>query len=383
MPAPLVLHVLPIDLARGAQTYARELRTTLDGPAVRHRTVTLFDSPSAALRPDWTLAVPDGVLRRAGLDPRVLTRLRRLVGTEHPAIVVAHGSEPLKYAVLAGVPRRRLVALKIGANHTRLGGVRGWVYRALLLRSGAVAAVSEAAAAEARSYGVDGAALRVIPNGRDPATFVTHAAVTSGPGVHFVWVGHLDDAKRPVRFVELIAALREAGVDAHGSVAGDGPLLDRVREAARRTAAGAVDVLGRVENVPALLAGADALVLTSAPNEGMPGVLIEAGMAGLPTVSTDVPSSTASPGSSWRSTISTRSSVPRARSRPTLRCAHASVPRLGRAASTASASMPACARGKPSSPSSAPRADACQRATRRSYNARIARTDTSRRKRVS
>jgi glycosyltransferase involved in cell wall biosynthesis len=286
MRAPLVLHVLPADLARGAQTYARELRTTLDGSVVTHRTLTLFASPGGALQPDWSLAVQEGVLRRAGLDPRAVTRLRRLIGVEDPALVVAHGSEPLKYAVLAGVPRERLVALKIGANHTRLGGVRGWVYRTTLLRAGAVVAVSEAAAAEARSYGVDGAALRVIPNGRDPDAFRVRTAAAVAP-VHVAWVGHLDDAKRPLRFVELVGALLSSGTQVRASIAGDGPLLERVRAAA--VAGAGIAVLGRVADVPSLLAGADALVLTSAPNEGMPGVLIEAGMAGLPVVATDVP----------------------------------------------------------------------------------------------
>lgn len=284
MRAPLVLHVLPVDLARGAQTYARELRTALDGAAVRHRTLTLFAGPAGALQPDWALTVPDGPLRRAGVDPRAVLRLRRLLRHEDPAVVVAHGSEPLKYAVLAGVPRERVVALKIGANHTRLGGARGWVYRTLLLRAGAVVAVSEAAADEARSYGVAASALRVIPNGRDPAAFHVHRPAAVFP-VHLVWVGHLDDAKRPLRFLEIVGALRSSGTEVRASVAGDGPLLDRVRAAATD----AVKVLGRVDDIPSLLAESDVLVLTSAPNEGMPGVLIEAGMAGLPAVATDVP----------------------------------------------------------------------------------------------
>jgi glycosyltransferase involved in cell wall biosynthesis len=286
--APLVLHVLPVDLARGAQTYARELRNALDGPEVRHRTLTLFDSDGGALRADMSLGVSDGPLRRAGVDPRVVSRLRRLVRREDPAIVLAHGSEPLKYAVLAGVPKARLVGLKIGAGHARLGGARGGIYRTLLLRAGAVAAVSETAAAEARDHGVANGALRVIPNGRDPAAFRVRTHTTAISGVRLVWVGHLDDAKRPLRFLELVAALRAAGVDARGAVAGDGPLLPRVRA----TAGDGVEVLGRVDDVPSLLAESDALVLTSGPNEGMPGVLIEAGMAGLPVVTTDVPGAT-------------------------------------------------------------------------------------------
>src|SRR5438477_58939 len=111
---PLVLHVLPVDLFRGAQTYARQLRLALDGDGFRHRTVTLFRSNGGALGPDFALDVEGGLLRRAGLQPSALHRFRRMVRSEAPAVVVAHGGEPLKYAALAGLPRPRLVYYKIG-----------------------------------------------------------------------------------------------------------------------------------------------------------------------------------------------------------------------------------------------------------------------------
>ena len=293
----LVLHILPVDLARGAQTYAREIRLGLDRGETRHRTLTLFRSGGGprpdTLRPDYALDVRPGRLRRAGLDPRVVLRLWRLLRAEAPDVVVAHGSEPLKYAVLAGVGRDGLVCYKIGAGHTRLTGIRGRIYRTLLRRAAIVAAVSEAAAAEAAAYGVDAKRLRVIPNGRDPDAYPTdRRPPTNASAPRLTWVGHLDEAKRPLRFVELVQSLQAAGVEVTATVAGDGPLLERVRSAAREVeVAGTttVDVPGNVADVPALLGVTDVLVLTSAPNEGMPGVLIEAGMAGLPVVTTDVP----------------------------------------------------------------------------------------------
>jgi len=67
---------------------------------------------------------------------------------------------------------------------------------------------------------------------------------------------------------------------------GEGPLADVLLPAA--DAAG-VAMLGRRDDVPALLAASDVLVLTSRPPEGMPGVLIEAGLCGIPAVSTRIP----------------------------------------------------------------------------------------------
>jgi glycosyltransferase involved in cell wall biosynthesis len=49
-------------------------------------------------------------------------------------------------------------------------------------------------------------------------------------------------------------------------------------------------MLGRRDDVPDLMTASDIFVFTSlAPGEGMPGVLIEAAMAGLATVATRVP----------------------------------------------------------------------------------------------
>jgi glycosyltransferase involved in cell wall biosynthesis len=104
--------------------------------------------------------------------------------------------------------------------------------------------------------------------------------------VRLVFVGHLEEGKRPERFIAVVRALRSEGFAVEASIAGDGPLLGEVRSAARDAG---VAVLGNVEDVPALLARSDVLVFTSSPAEGMPGVLIEAGMAALPAVTTDVP----------------------------------------------------------------------------------------------
>src|SRR4029079_8497131 len=111
---PLVIHLLPVDAARGAQSYASELRGAMNDASVQHRTLTLFRSRGGTLHPDSELDAPNGRLRALGFDPRAVFRLRRWLRDARPAVVVAHGGEPLKYAVLAGVPRSRLVYLKIG-----------------------------------------------------------------------------------------------------------------------------------------------------------------------------------------------------------------------------------------------------------------------------
>ncbi len=284
-----VLHVLPADAFRGAQTYARELRTRLDSDATNHRTLVLFRSAGGSLQPDFELGVRAGGLRRAGLDPRAVVRLRRFVRNEAPTVVVAHGGEPLKYLVAAGVPRRRIAYYKIGAFDAKLTGARRVLHQRLLRRVAVAAAVSEGAAEEARTLGVPSDRVVVIPNGRDVSLYAARgsgapAAVAGGP--QLVFVGHFDNAKRPERFIELVQALRGSGRTIRATMAGDGPRLAGLRDAARTAD---VELLGNVTDVPSLLGRSDLFVFTGGPPEGMPGVLIEAGLAGLAVVTTDVP----------------------------------------------------------------------------------------------
>jgi glycosyltransferase involved in cell wall biosynthesis len=68
---------------------------------------------------------------------------------------------------------------------------------------------------------------------------------------------------------------------------GDGPLAARL---AADAAHHGVEFLGSRSDAPELIRQSDVLLFTSRPaGEGMPGVLIEAGLSGVPVVSTSVP----------------------------------------------------------------------------------------------
>lgn len=285
---PLVVHVLASRVARGAQAHAGALRDEFRDRYGEHVIVTLFADGGGALSPDVALDRRTGLWRRAGLDPAVLHRLRRTLATIDPDVVVAHGGEPLKYVALAGAARRRpLVYLKIGTSATDLDGpITRRFYRSLARRPALVAAVSHETAGEAGALlGVPAHKLRVVPNGRDPGRYRPGPSARTGPP-RLIFVGQLNATKRPLAFVDLVDRLRRAGTAVEAAVVGDGPLLDAVTQAGRT---GGVEVLGARDDVPDLLADADILVFVGTPPEGMPGVLIEAGLAGLPVVTTDVP----------------------------------------------------------------------------------------------
>ena len=287
----LVLHVLPCDVARGAQVFARDLRTLLDDGCDGHYILTLFRSPPTVLRADSSLEVPMGRLRSLGFDPRVVVRLRRVLDTLRPDVIIAHGGEPLKYLAWVNRGDTPLVYFAIGTTtEAARHGARRVLYRVLLSRADYVAGVSVETLDEAeRVFGVPPNRIVLLPNGRDPQLFRPREEVAhGGDAVSLVFVGHLTTTKRPFRFLAAVDELRRRGHDVRGVVVGDGPLENEVRRAA--SLSGCVEVLGRRNDVPALLRAADVFVFTSVPeSEGMPGVLIEAALSGLPTVATAVP----------------------------------------------------------------------------------------------
>jgi glycosyltransferase involved in cell wall biosynthesis len=74
---------------------------------------------------------------------------------------------------------------------------------------------------------------------------------------------------------------------AHPLLVGDGELLEKTRVWAERESLPRVHFLGRREDVPAVLAASDIVVLVS-KHEGLPRALLEGMAAGKPLVATDV-----------------------------------------------------------------------------------------------
>ena len=100
------------------------------------------------------------------------------------------------------------------------------------------------------------------------------------------FIGRVTQIKRPDRFLDVVSEIKKRNISLGFFIAGDGELLEACRE--RIIAEDLpVKVLGWQSNIEKVLSAADIVVLTS-DNEGTPLSLIQAGMAGLPVVSTNV-----------------------------------------------------------------------------------------------
>lgn len=134
----------------------------------------------------------------------------------------------------------------------------------------------------------------VIPNGVDVDRFVlAEAADLSQFGVPedavtILSVGRLDEQKNPVGLLQSFARIADRHSRAHLLFVGHGPDVAALKTAiAQQKLDSQTHLAGWQPDVPGIMKACDLFVLAS-KWEGMPNVLLEAGAAGIPIVSTRV-----------------------------------------------------------------------------------------------
>ena len=127
-----------------------------------------------------------------------------------------------------------------------------------------------------------GLAIGNLPFKNDALTFFG----LNNERLQCAFIGRVTQIKRPDRFLDVVSEIKKRNISLDFFIAGDGELLKVCRE--RIIAENLpVEVLGWQSDIEKVLSAADIVVLTS-DNEGTPLSLIQAGMAKLPVVSTNV-----------------------------------------------------------------------------------------------
>ena len=127
-----------------------------------------------------------------------------------------------------------------------------------------------------------GLEIGLLPNKKESQESYSLSTTT----LQCAFIGRVTQIKRPDRFLDVVSEIKRRGVEVEFYMAGDGELLEICRERIVREHL-PVKVLGWQSDIERVLAAADIVVLTS-DNEGTPLSLIQAGMAGLPVVTTRV-----------------------------------------------------------------------------------------------
>ena len=299
-PHPIALCITELEVG-GAERMFVELASRLDRQRFAPRVYVLGAVPLAGrdelVQRLRAADVPTTFLNatRRWQAPTTVARLSACWRRERPALVQSflfHANLAARVAARAARVPHVICGLRV-AEPTRRWRLRiDWATSGLVER---YVAVSEDVAEHAvRDGGLPLDKLTVIANGVDLTRFA--AAVPIDPSVlgvpvgrrFFAFIGRLDAQKRPAWLLRLLAVVF-AQLPEHDLVlVGDGPQRAALEQLARDLKLESrVHFCGRRDDVPEVLAAADALVLPSAW-EGMPNVVLEAMAAGRPVVACDV-----------------------------------------------------------------------------------------------
>ena len=236
---------------------------------------------------------------RFGGDLRAFVAIRRAIRDYRPDIVHTHTAKAGVLGRLAAATCRVPVRVHTFHGHVLHGYFNRWVTRLVRIvegllarRTTALVAVGERVRDELLGSGIGRAdQYVVIPPGVALGARPDRVSARTALGLPVdqpvvLFVGRLTAVKRPDRLIEAMVLVLERRSDVVLAIAGEGELLEEARSRAEPLGE-SVRFLGWQRDIAGLYAAADCMVLTS-DNEGMPVTLIEAAMAGVPSVTTDV-----------------------------------------------------------------------------------------------
>lgn len=231
-------------------------------------------------------------------DLRALLLIRRAIRRFRPDIVHTHTAKAGVLGRLAAASCQVPVRVHTFHGHTLHGyfgrvasGLSKLIERVLARGTTVLVAVGE----QVRDDLVNARIGRpdqyiVIPPGVETPECVDQTLARSRLGLPtevpvVLFVGRLTAIKRPDRLIEAMRLVLERHPNVVLAVAGEGGLLAETERLAAPLGS-SVRFLGWQSDIGDLFAAADFAVLTS-DSEGMPVTLIEAAMAGIPSVTTD------------------------------------------------------------------------------------------------
>ncbi len=281
---------------RGAECVAIELAQELDALGHKNFLVSLVRRHDGNEDPSLP-ALSRGSALNWRTRPAIAWRLNQYISQRRADVVLAHGGTAAQLAVVSNARRRHAVMWQqIGPFPDKIleQPRRALWWLATRNIDGAIT-LSDEAAERVRKLGYRGP-IWVVPNFRSPKRFLDVDRAASGanlrkelgiaPSTALIgFLGYLGEPKHPERTLNVISDVRSRGINAHLVIVGDGPersaMERRINEMELNEH---VTLLGHRDDVERLLGGVDVALLTS-DYEGIPGVAIEAAMAGCPFVS--------------------------------------------------------------------------------------------------
>jgi len=235
------------------------------------------------------------------IHPKLLHQFIQCVREFQPDVILLNGSRTLKYGAAAKkfIPAKTKLVYRIidSPKFWNRNPFKKWYYRNLVL--------SQIDAA----VGVSAASLNdmVSLHGFSKPTTVIHRAIDENKfhplpdkqesrnmlGLReedkvVLFLGNLTPQKRPDRFLEIIQLIKKEIPQVKGMIVGDGVLRSATETLVETLKLqDNITFCGYQKAVNPFIVASDILVLSS-DTEGLPGVVLESGYLGVPTVSGDV-----------------------------------------------------------------------------------------------
>ena len=280
---------------RGAEVFAALLSEQLQQLGHEVHFVGLYTPPKKMLQATGCTNCDLGGTKRAGFSPLLFQRLLRYSRRCRPNIIQANGSDTLKYSVALKMlyPEVKIVYRNISLFSAWVSSEFRRRIQVLMFRKvDYVTSVSEESRLDLiRTLDYPENRIRVVRRGVKQDWVLSQADARlqlSVKGKIVALVGKLSKEKNHSFLLEVFNRLKETLPDAKLWFIGDGPERDNLqRLIIKHGLQDSTKLWGVQANVTPFLAAADVLAITSTV-EGIPGVILEGGVQGTPTVSVDV-----------------------------------------------------------------------------------------------
>lgn len=294
-PALAVVHVFGTLDRGGAETVALNLCRTISASEVRQTFVLLGDREG---RLAGQFRAEGAAVQRCPVQPlpTFVPRLWRCLRTLRPHAVVSHVS--VVSGLVLAVAAAARVPVRIAHMHSEGDGRSDSVRRTLqrdvlraLLRRCATRVVGVTSAALAFAAPSDGdVRYTVLPNGVDVARFARRRCERPNceAGPRLAHVGRAAPEKNRGFLVLIHVEARRLRDGATLTIVGPGGSADLTAMDPDITRDQTVRLVGETDHVEDVLAQCDVLLLPSR-REGLPGVVLQALVAGVPVLASDLP----------------------------------------------------------------------------------------------
>ena len=227
--------------------------------------------------------------------------LIKLLKKEKPDIVQANGSDTLKYAVIAKlfIPRIKIIYRNISiiSSWSKKGSVKQKFNKWLFKRVDFVTSVGQQALENLiNTYNYPNEKTKMIRRGipqfdfnqLQSRTAIANEFEFDVSNKILMHIGQFSPEKNHRFLIESFIQIHQQYSNVKLILIGEGKLYEEIRELVKdRGMEGNVFFAGHRNEVQRLLAGSDLFVLTS-NIEGVPGVVLEAGMQSIPTLAINV-----------------------------------------------------------------------------------------------